>query len=850
MHQGISRFRKLAVAAVATVATTAGLLPLAAVNAGATASFDLTRFAGADRYDTAAKISAGTFTTATDVVVTTGENFPDALAGNYLAGTAKAPILLTRKGDVPATTQAEINRLHPQRVWVLGGTDAVGAGGVPTTSGTVTRIGGATRYETAAQASSTGTVGTLGGLATAIVATGDKFADALSAGPAAFSNNFPLYLTPGAPATALHPATKSALTARGIKHVILMGGTNAVSAAVESEIQAMGITTERAAGVDRTETARNFAEQILLAKLGYSTTHMNVARGDLYPDALSGGPHAGTEKAPILLTWTPTAATADGGSTTGVLKYASDHKATLTGGHIFGGTDAVSAAVETAIETAGGAPSSQTIAVSPATSSSQANNSSRQYSVTSSGPVTIALFACNNVRQNSSGQTVFTTSGGQALQGTVAPATITVVNGSPASTTAPSTSTSQKGVTSSSGTITFTVSGNGTTTSPGTCVVPVVFTDVNNNGALDTDANGVPTEPVGVGGATIFTPGAATSGAIAAGSVVVGTDKANDKFVACDSTVTTCSVYSYDANDVFTVDGVSVGLAAFEAAISPSDTLSGTSYTSDPAGQSVFNLVDSNPVAPAQGTTTATVSSTAPTSSIVLTFPDSATPTNDAYNIYRVVADPGPTCPNFNTLGATGRGRFTKIATVNDKSGTSNADTAYTYTDTGLGSNTTYCYAITAVDEGDESPTGATAQAATASPTPTAVPGAPISVSATFQDVADAGAGQVSSGDVLTVVFNEAMDAPSVGDSITLTDGDGTTGTITNGVNATFTLVTTGTNANKVIQITLTGPVQISGAGTTAGLQYGSATVVSSTGNTDADEHLNWDLATSTDKTF
>jgi putative cell wall-binding protein len=345
----------MAIAAVATVATTAGLLPLAAVNAGAAANFDLTRFAGADRYDTAAKISAGTFTTATDVVVTTGENFPDALAGNYLAGNAAAPILLTQKGSVPATTQAEINRLKPQRVWVLGGTDAVGAAGVPQTSGTVTRIGGATRYETAAQAGSTGTVGTLGGLATAIIATGDKFADALSAGPAAFANHFPLFLTPGAPATALNTATKNALTARGIKHVILMGGTNAVSAAVESEIQAMGITTERAAGADRTETARNFAETILLAKLGFSTSHMNVARGDLFPDALSGGPHAGTEKAPILLTWTSTAATADGGSTTGVLKYASDHKATLTGGHIFGGTDAVSAAVEAAIEAAGGA---------------------------------------------------------------------------------------------------------------------------------------------------------------------------------------------------------------------------------------------------------------------------------------------------------------------------------------------------------------------------------------------------------------------------------------------------------------------------------------------------------------
>lgn len=352
MHHGISRFRKMAVAAAATVATTAGLLPLAATGAGATASFDLTRLAGADRYGTAAAISTASFPTATDVVLATGENFPDALAGNYLAGTRSAPILLTTRTSVPAATQAEISRLNPQRVWVLGGTDAIGAGGVPTTSATVNRVAGATRYETAVAADSTGTVGTIGGKPTAIIATGDKFADALSAGPGAYAGNFPLYLTPGAPATALHPATKSALTARGITNVILMGGVNAVSAAVATELQGMGITVTRVEGADRTETARNFAIW-LKTNLGFSASLMDVARGDLFPDALAGGPHSGKEKAPILLTWTPQEASPGNNPALGALKFASDNASTLTGGHIFGGINAVSSAAETAIETAG-----------------------------------------------------------------------------------------------------------------------------------------------------------------------------------------------------------------------------------------------------------------------------------------------------------------------------------------------------------------------------------------------------------------------------------------------------------------------------------------------------------------
>jgi putative cell wall-binding protein/uncharacterized protein (DUF2141 family) len=848
MHQGISRFRKMAVAAAATVATTAGLLPLAAGSAGAAASFDLTRFAGADRYDTAAKIATGTFTTVDTVVIATGENFPDALAGNYIAGQTNSPILLTQKNSVPAATQAAIATLKPTKAVVLGGTDAIAAGGVPT-GVTVTRYAGADRYATAVAAANAGTaVGSVDGLRTAIVASGENFPDALSAGPAAWANDLPLLLTPK---SSLDAGTKNFLASKNIQKVILMGGTAAVEESVATAIKATNATTplvvDRIAGADRTETARLFAEYAL-SKLGFSATGINVARGDLYPDALSGGPHAGNEKQPILLTVSPT--TASNSNDTGVIKYATDHKASLTGGHIFGGVNAVSSAVEAAIEAAGGGGNAP-IAVTPTAAASQANNTSRQFSVASSGPVTIALFQCSNIRQNSAGQTTFTTVGGQAQQGTPN-ATITVVNGSPASTTAPSTTTKQVSVTSSSGTITFTVSGPTTTTNPGGCVIPVVFTDVNNNGFLDTDANGVPTEPFGLGGSTTFGPAAATAGAV--NPVVLGTDKANDAFVACDSaTPTTCATYKYDANDTFTIGGVSVGLATFEAALSPFDTLTGT-YTTDPAGVSVFNLTDAAPVAP--GGLTATQSTTAPTSSIVLQWTDSATPTTDAYNVYRTVAnaDVGQTCPDFNTAGAANRDRFTKVATVNDKSGSSAADGTYTYTDTSLGSNTKYCYAVTSVDEGDESlapvTPASTANAATASPAPTAVPGAPISTAATFQDVADLGAGFISSGDVLTVVFNEAMAAPQAGDSITLTDGDGTVGTLINGTNATFALVTTGTNANKAITITVTGPPNITTVGTTAGLQYGSSTVTTSNGNTDADESLEWNLAGSTDKTF
>jgi spore germination protein YaaH len=84
------------------------------------------RIAGGDRYSTAAYISASTFAPGAPVVyVATGLNFPDALAGAAVAGSQGAPILLVAPGSIPAVTAAELARLQPGRIVVLGGTGVV-----------------------------------------------------------------------------------------------------------------------------------------------------------------------------------------------------------------------------------------------------------------------------------------------------------------------------------------------------------------------------------------------------------------------------------------------------------------------------------------------------------------------------------------------------------------------------------------------------------------------------------------------------------------------------------------------------------------------------------------------------
>ncbi len=85
-----------------------------------------TRLAGSDRYATAAAISAANYGPGVPVFVATGLNFPDALAGAALAGRVGGPLLLVTRDTVPAATAAELARLNPASITILGSTGVVG----------------------------------------------------------------------------------------------------------------------------------------------------------------------------------------------------------------------------------------------------------------------------------------------------------------------------------------------------------------------------------------------------------------------------------------------------------------------------------------------------------------------------------------------------------------------------------------------------------------------------------------------------------------------------------------------------------------------------------------------------
>src|SRR4051794_40971039 len=99
--------RRAAGVVVATVVALLGSLFFTTPGV-AKSGFALTRIAGTDRYDTARLNATTTFGQSTVVVLSSGQSFPDALTGNYLAGLIQVPILLTTRDAVPSPTLAAL----------------------------------------------------------------------------------------------------------------------------------------------------------------------------------------------------------------------------------------------------------------------------------------------------------------------------------------------------------------------------------------------------------------------------------------------------------------------------------------------------------------------------------------------------------------------------------------------------------------------------------------------------------------------------------------------------------------------------------------------------------------------
>jgi putative cell wall-binding protein len=198
----------------------------------------VTRLAGADRYATAAAISAATFSPGTSVAfVALGRTFPDSLTAGAEAARRRAPILLVEPGQIPAVTAGELARLRPGRIVVVGGTGVVSDAVVAqlrSYAPVVERVAGADRYATATALSRASFAAN--SVATVYLATGTDFPDGLAAGPVAGLDGAPLLLVQP---NRLPAAVADELRRLDPTTIVFVGGTGAISEGTRAAVLAL-----------------------------------------------------------------------------------------------------------------------------------------------------------------------------------------------------------------------------------------------------------------------------------------------------------------------------------------------------------------------------------------------------------------------------------------------------------------------------------------------------------------------------------------------------------------------------------------------------------------------------------
>ena len=268
---------------------------------GTAAASALSRLAGSDRYATPVAIRAHRFpdpAAVTEVYLARGDVFADALTAGSVV---KGPVLLVPScSGVPATVAAEIARLDPERVYALGGADAVCDATLAAASSgrPLDRLVGADRYGTAAAVARHVFPD---GAGTVYLAAGRTSPDAVAGGTL---TGGPILLT-STDGTGLPLATAEAIAALHPDQVVALGGPAAVSETL-LQVAAGGRPTGRLAGPDRWATAVEIAR----AAHPTPTGRVYLARGDgqNYVDAVAAGVLA---DGPVLLTrgscdWVPT----------------------------------------------------------------------------------------------------------------------------------------------------------------------------------------------------------------------------------------------------------------------------------------------------------------------------------------------------------------------------------------------------------------------------------------------------------------------------------------------------------------------------------------------------------------
>jgi len=151
----------------------------------------------------------------------------------------------------------------------------------------IIRIAGTDRFNTSLEISKR----TFESSKTAIIASGENFADALVGASLVTQIDVPILLVDG---SSLKEEVKNELSRLKVEHVYILGGIESIPFTIEESVEALGIKTERLAGKDRVETAEKIGakREELKGQTGYISLYAGMD-GNYFADALSAGPFLG-----------------------------------------------------------------------------------------------------------------------------------------------------------------------------------------------------------------------------------------------------------------------------------------------------------------------------------------------------------------------------------------------------------------------------------------------------------------------------------------------------------------------------------------------------------------------------
>jgi putative cell wall-binding protein len=266
-------------------------------------NYNIKRITGENRYETSANISSEfSNSIVQNIIIASGNNFPDALSGSVLSKNLNAPILLVDKTIETSSNSINYIKSHLTKngtIYILGGNGSVNESFLDyfkSLDYNVKRLGGINRFDTNKTIVSFMNVekGT-----PVIVVNGYGFADALGISSTAASKGYPILMIDK---TNLPSESKDMLKKILPSKVFVIGGEGSLNNSVIDELKNQVPSLDnnsivRISGSSRYETSLNVCKYFNL-----DADSAIVVSGKNFPDALSGSALAAKLNAPIILT--------------------------------------------------------------------------------------------------------------------------------------------------------------------------------------------------------------------------------------------------------------------------------------------------------------------------------------------------------------------------------------------------------------------------------------------------------------------------------------------------------------------------------------------------------------------